>query len=206
MMAIGLLMLLGGGCFLACGFVLNAAQLTPDQMAKVHQLELQFHASTKEIFATMGIVVAVAGIYHVGVGFFVRRAMRWAIYTAIVTTIGALGLFGLDIMGGVAFGGADAIAGICVLVVIGSIFIWLFLWLFSALRGLSASGAAAAQYQAQYWQMLQQQQAYAQQPGMPVPPPPGAFGPPPPPQPPSPEPTGWAYGQQTPPPPPPSSP
>jgi hypothetical protein len=201
-MAIGVLLILAGGCFAACGFLLPYAQLSAEQEQNLKQLEAQFHGSLTTIFIAIGCVVAVAGIYHIVIGFFVRRGNRSAIYSTIVTSFLLMGWCVLNTLGGLVMGAPNAAAGVCFLVVIGALFVWLIRWLFQALRS-STSTAAMAQYQAQYWQSLQQQQAFAQPPAPGVPPPPAVpFAPPPPPQPPSPEPTGWAYGAQTPPPPP----
>ena len=200
MAAIGVLLLLGGGLFIACGFIMPYAQLTPEQSAKYHELEKELPGSVTAVFITVGSAIALSGIYHLVLGYFVRRGKRGAIYTAIVTSMIAIGFCLLYTLGGIMMGGSDAIAGMCFLVLIGALFVWLIVWLFQALRGASPV-AAAAQVQAQYWQMLQQQQGYAQMPGAGPPPPPmGFLAPPPPPEPPSPEPTGWAYGPQTPPP------
>jgi hypothetical protein len=206
MAGIGILLLLGAGLFIACGFIMPYAQLTPEQMAKYHELEKELPGSVTAVFLTVGTAIALAGIYHLILGYFVRRGRRGAIYTAIVTSMIAIGFCLLYTMGIIMMGGADAIGGLCFLVVIGALFVWLIMWLFQALRG-AGSIAVAAQMQAQYWQMRQQQQGYAQVPGAVPPPPPVLIPPPPgvlapPPEPPSPEPTGWAYAAQTPPAPP----
>jgi hypothetical protein len=199
MFAVGLLLMLGGGCFAACGFLLPGVQLPPDQAQNFQQLEKQFHGKFTIVFVAIGGVIILFGIYHIVMSFFVRRAKRGAIYATIATSFLAIGWCTLNTLGGLVMGAANALAGVCFLVVIGAIFVWQLLWLFQALRG-SSSAAAAAQYQAQYWQMLQQQQAYGQPTGLSAPPPPTTtLGPPPPPQPPSPDPAGWAYGPQTPP-------
>jgi hypothetical protein len=203
MLGIGILMLVFGALFVTFAFLMPTAQLQPDQAQKLHQLEAQLHMSLSTVFITAGSVLAGAGLYHVVMSFFVRRGGRPAIYTTIVSSFLVIGWCVLSALNGLMSGAGDAGAGVCFLAVIGAIFIWLVLWLFQALRG-TGSSAAAARYQAQYWQMLQQHTAYAQQPGMGVPPPPmSPPAPPPPPQPPAPEPPGWAYGSQTPPPSPP---
>jgi hypothetical protein len=205
MVAIGILMFLGGGLVAALGFLMPESQLPPDQVEKLHQLETQLHASLATVCITAGCVFAVAGVYHMVMGLLVRKGRRGPIYTAVVTSFLVIGWCVVNSISSVNFAGASAAPGVCLLVIIGAVFVWLLLWLFQALRG-SSSSAAAAQYQAQYWQMLQQQQAYGQQQGMAIPPPPtGVLAPPPPPQPPSPEPSGWAYGSQSPPPPPPAA-
>jgi uncharacterized membrane protein len=207
MIGIGFLMLVGGGCFVACGFLLPTAQLPPEQAQNLHKIESEFHGSFTAIFATMGVIFAAIGIYHIVAGFFVRKGWRGAIFTAIVSSFLAIGWCLVNTLGEVTTGAANAAAAVCFMIVIGVLFAWLLVWLFQALRGVG-SAAEVAQYHAQYWQSLHNQQAYAQAGGMPVPPPPpsGVLAPPPPPQPPSPEPTGWAYGSQTPPPPPPPPP
>jgi MFS family permease len=201
MAGIGVLLLLGAGLFIACAFIMPYAQLTPEQAAKFRELEKQLPVSMTAFFVAVGSAIGLAGIYHLILGFFVRRGKRGAIYTGIVTSVIAIGFCALYMLAGILMGGADAIGGMCFLVVIGTLFVWLITWLIQALRGGGAIGAAA-QAQAQYWQMMQQQQGYVQ-----VPPPPMGIltAPPPPPEPPSPEPTGWAYGAQTPPPAPPGA-
>jgi hypothetical protein len=212
MIAIGILILLGGGLLVAGAFFITASQLPPDEAAKVQQLEKQFPGLLRAAYLMMGGVAILAAIYHMAVGFLVRRGKRGAIYTAIATSFLAL-LFcaGYTLMG-IVVAGSDAAGGVCFLVFVVALFIWLLFWLFDALRD-GPSPAAIAQYQAQYWKMQQQHQAYVSQPRAGPPPPAGAdapppplsvFAPPAPPQPPSPEPTGWTYAAQTPPPPPPS--
>jgi len=202
MVGIGVLMLLGGAVFIAGGFLITIDQFPAEQAKKLHEIESQFPGMIKVVYVTVGCLVVLTGIYHLVMGYFVRRGNRGAIYTVIVSSFLALFFCAIYMAAGVFMGGSDAAGGVCFLVVIGSVFVWLLLWLFNALRS-PMSPAAVAQYQAQYWQMLQQQQAYGQPQGMGVPPPPtGVLAPPPPPQPPSPEPSGWAYGSQSPPPPP----
>jgi succinate dehydrogenase hydrophobic anchor subunit len=192
MVAIGSFMLLGGGCFAACGFILPGAQLPPEQAEQLQKIEAQFHGNFTAIFVAVGIIFAANGIYHIVMGFIVRRGARGAIYAAIVSSFLALGWFAINTLGAAATGSADMASGLCFMIAVGSIFVWLLVWLFAALRG-TTSPAAVAQYQAQYWQSLQNQQSF----GPPVPPP-NVLTPPPPP---SPDPKGWAYENQVPPPP-----
>ena len=204
MLAIGIFQILTGVLFIAAGYFMPVNQLQPEQVQKLHQLETQLHASMTMVLVIAGCVVATMGLYHVVMSFLVARRLRGAIYTVIVTSFLVLGWCAISALGQILTGDvADAVAGSCFLFIISGLFVWQIVWLFQALRS-STSTAAMAQYQAQYWQSLQQQQTFAQPPAPGVPPPPAnvPFAPPPPPQPPSPEPTGWAYGAQTPPPPP----
>jgi hypothetical protein len=204
MIAIGFLMLLCGGCVAACGVVLPNADLPPDQKANLPKVEAEFHGSLTVVCAAMGIIIGSVGLYHIITGFFVRKGQRGALYTAIVSSFLTLGWCGINTLGAVLGGATDALAGVLLMTLIGGAFVVLLGLLFQALRE-PASAIAAAQYQAQYWQSLQQQRAFSQ-PGMVLPPPmnPAAI-PAGPPEPPFPEPMGWAYGAQTlalPPPPP----
>jgi len=205
MLAIGVFQILTGALFVAAGYLMPVDQLQPEQAQRLHQLEAQLHASMTTVLVIAGGVVAVMGIYHIAMSFFVARRSRGAIYTTLVNSFLVIGWCAISALGQLLSGDvADAVAGSCFLFMIAGLFVWLIVWLFQALRS-STSTAAMAQYQAQYWQSLQQQQAFAQPPAPGVPPPGGVpFEPPPPPQPPSPEPTGWAYGPQTPPPAPPA--
>jgi hypothetical protein len=205
MFAIGILMILGGALLAACGFLVPPSevikQLPPDQSEMRHQIEAQLPGQFTATMVVAGSLAAAAGVYHILLSVFVRRGGRRAIYSGITTSVLAIGLGALNALSGLSLGAAPAIFGSCFFCVIAGLFVWLIVWLFQALRN-STSTAAMAQYQAQYWQSLQQQQAFARPPAPGVPPPATIpFAPPPPPQPPSPEPTGWAYGAQTQPPP-----
>jgi hypothetical protein len=142
--------------------------------------QLQAAATPRQILGQQVITLIVALLFVV-VGIFVRGGSRGAMILGTILTGLMLLLSALAVVGSIAamaMGNSLGGANICAAVVLGAVMLWQLLWLIGALRG--GGGAAAAQqlqaaYQAQYWQYLQQQQAYNA--AMAAPQPPGGYNP-----------------------------
>jgi ABC-type transport system involved in multi-copper enzyme maturation permease subunit len=154
-------------------------------MIRVPQYSEQFQQmfQGQEVPAA-GIVLAVAvlsgvvGLVLIGLAFAVYRGSRAGIIAAIVICALALlyamvNVIVISVAGGTVAGGLPAVA--CSLILQTVPPLWLLIWLVSALQSTGQLQLAQSQYQAQYWQYLQRQQAYQQHP----PQPPGSSPPPP---------------------------
>jgi len=186
-----------GGVGLCCGVCcIGLLRLTPVSdliaqsgidFAPLQQAGLSPETFFRVVYGIMAVTGLVGSLLLIVLGVFVRKGSMGAIITSIVlASLMALLLVINAITGLVQLAGvqsSSALAGLITVLVFLGLFIVLLTWLAQAARGVSAMRAAQMQYQAQYLQYMQQQQAYgyAQQPPQqqPVPqqPPPVEGGP-----------------------------
>lgn len=195
----GVLMIILGALAMTCGTCALGFSYTPtdqlpaEQQEAFRQMEEQVGMSLMTYMRWAGAGLMVPGVAFVLIGVWVRRGTRAAIVTAMVAAGLAVLYFALgSVLMLVRGAGIQA----CFQLVLVAPFGLLIVWLAQAWRYAGALGASQSQYQAQYWQYLQQQQQYGQQypaggyappPGQPPIAPGGSPLPPPPPPPPPPE-------------------
>ena len=182
MVALGIFILLGGGCLLL-GSTVPENQFPADTQASIHQLESQSHVSIHAVIVAMGIILAVIGLYQIIMGLFVRRGGKGTILAALIITTLITTLWAFQLFAAVVSGNAPNLAaGAGVMLITVCLMVWQLAWLFQAF--LAARRAPSDPVLAGYPQQFAQ---------------PGQFVYPP--LPPQPEPVGWPY----PPPPPPAA-
>jgi hypothetical protein len=166
-----ILMFVLGALGLLCGvgMGLMAAVVTPQQFAatpqaaKIQQIEVQLGMPIQQLLGIVAAAVGIPALLFVILGFFVFRGGKVAMILSIVLTGITLLLLALNLLSGLAGGGADAMAGACMIGVPTVLCVLLLVWLSQALRAAPTLAAMGQQYQAQYAQHQQQYQAYQQQ-------------------------------------------
>lgn len=129
--------------------------------AQLHEVELQLGISLQEMMIIAGIVCLVPGILYGIMGFLVRGGRTGAVVVSIVLTALTLVLILIQVPGAIAKGGDPASLGaaLCMMGVPLVLCIVLLTTLIKALRAAPNVDAMQQQFQAQYWQSMQQQQA-----------------------------------------------
>jgi hypothetical protein len=187
----GLLIVCGAGC-IGIGALVPFDQVRAEQPALFEQFDAQFGEDSanmmKWILITMGIITVVPAVLMIILGIFARRGGLGPIVTLMVLTI--LMLLGgvAQLVGSLLQGGGDpnTLIGTCIMVIPLALLAVLMYFLIAAARAAPQVRMMRDQYQSQFWQYQQNQQAYGQQPqhwqAPPPPPPPPQNPPPPPPQ------------------------
>jgi hypothetical protein len=173
MYVIGVLMLLGGFCFIGIGAAL------PSMLQQHPELEQQLSAMGKfpiGVIRTgiiaLGAISLLLAIALVVLARFVGGGSFGATITAIVLSALVVIYFLVSTVVGIAVGGPQNVGGVCVMLVPTVLFSLLLVWLIQAARNTSRVAQMRQQHAHQYWQYYQQQQAYGQGPYTPPPPPP----------------------------------
>lgn len=191
------LMFVLGGLGLMCGafITFGGLVLTPEMIAQspnsaqFHEFETQFSGiSIRAAVIAMGILFLLPSILYAIMGFFVRSGKMASVVLSLVLTgiTVLLSLFGLlSVVIGATQNPASLPGGLCMTGIPLVLCITLLVSLIQALRAAPAIGAMQQQFQAQYWQSMQQQQAAQLGYGYGMPPGYG-YGAPPPSQPPAP--------------------
>lgn len=162
----GLLMIILGFLMLACAMCCGGVLLAPRPMldqALTQAASGQAATLTPDEFRMASMVSMVVliglGLPMVILGMLVRRGGSGSIIAAIVLSVILLILIGLQILAsGVQGGGANIIAGACIMILPASLVSLQLVWLAQAMRARGAITAMQMQYQQQYWQYGQQQQ------------------------------------------------
>jgi hypothetical protein len=168
MMVLGGVGLVCAGCMGLLGGMVPLDQMPPEQVAVFQQLEAQTGLSATTFIRIMAGVMALPGLLLILLGAFVRAGSVVAQWISVILAGLILLVLGLNLLSGIVQMIADPAAalahgvGIFMVLVLMGLFILLMVWL---IRAISASGQlklARLQYQMQYWQYMQRQQAYAQ--------------------------------------------
>lgn len=165
------LMFVLGGLGLMCGafITFGGLVLTPEMIAQspnsaqFHEFETQFSGiSIRAAVIAMGILFLLPSILYGIMGFFVRSGKMASVVLSLVLTgiTILLALFGLlSVVVSAAGNPASLPGGLCMTGIPLVLCITLLVSLIQALRAAPAIGAMQQQFQAQYWQSMQQQQA-----------------------------------------------
>lgn len=214
------LMFVLGGLGLLCGalITLSGLVLTPEMIAQspnsaqFHEFETQFSGiSIRAFMIAMGVFCLLPSILYAVMGFFVRSGKMVSVVLSTVLS-GITLLLVLFLLLSVFVNGAKnptAIpAGLCMTVIPLVLCIVLLVTLIQAIRAAPTVAAAQQQFQNQYWQSMQQQQAAQLGYGYGMPQAGYGYGAPPPMQPPAPpgQPPVNYQAPLVPPPPPPAQP
>ena len=186
------------GLGLLCGAFITFAGviMTPEMIAQspnsadFQEFERQFSGiSIRAVMIAMGVFCRLPSILYGIMGFFVRSGKMAPVVLSMVLTgiMVLLGLFGLlSVLVSGARNPAALPGGICMVGIPLVLSIVLLVTLIQALRAAPTVAAAQQQFQAQYWQSMQQQQAAQLGYGYGMPQSGYGYGAPPPTQPPAP--------------------
>ena len=157
--------LLCGGCALAGSLVPRS----PEQMQQIQSMFPGMPQQSQAEGVVGGALIFAFSITLLVLGLAMRRGTKGPIVASMVLTILGVGwillnlfaVLGLGMMSGAAGG---AIIGVvaCAAVIVAGPLAWLIVWQVQALRATSALRNMQRQYEAQYWQYMQQRQAYGQ--------------------------------------------
>jgi hypothetical protein len=160
------------GLFLACGVlcgVLPWGTLLTQALQQNPNLKLPPNVSLSQVEVVIRVCGAIpigAGLVMILLAVFVRKGSRAATLAATILSALFAGFIVLYMLitlisGGAQGGGpAELLMAMCMMTVPALLMGWQFLWLLQAYRSRGQAETAQAQYQAQYWQYLQAQQAY----------------------------------------------
>jgi hypothetical protein len=164
-------MIVLGSLKLACGIgafglAWKWHQLPPEMAQAMQTLEAQAAAldmTGQEVLRMQGGLVSFIGALLVILGIFVRRGSRGVAIASIVIAGLLLLLLAYEIVAslGTRLSG-QMLAGLCVPAMIGSMYALLLGWLIQAVRAAPRLRRANEQWQAMWWQYMQQQQRYMQ--------------------------------------------
>ena len=163
--------------FILCGFgllcgafiTLIGAIMTPQMIAEapnnaqIHEFEAKLGGiPLRGMMIAMGVLCLLPSILYGILGFFVRSGKMVPLVISTVLAGISLVLIFIQLLGGIAQGAADPAtlgAAICMMGIPLVLCIMLLVWLIQAMRAAPTVAAAQQQFQAQYWQSMQQQQA-----------------------------------------------
>ena len=171
--------ILGAMGFLCGGLsAVVAAVFTPEMIAnapnaqQIQQMEQQVGVPIRTLLFVTSAVLLLPGVLYVAFGVWVRGGSRLSAGFSLGLTGLALLLVLLNMVGSLFNGPANAVGGICVMLIPLALLVTLVIWLIQAMTAAPRVLAMRQQFQSQYWHSQQQQQAYHAG----YAPPPGSYG------------------------------
>jgi hypothetical protein len=163
----GTLLMVLGCVGLLCGaagaFMAKNWDLLMSQQPAEMRASMPPEANAAAVMHGSLIALGVAFIMVI-LGVLVRRGAKGpTVISTVLVGILIVYPFGLSILGALVLAGRGMPQGAisaCMFTIVVGVLIWELIWLIGALRGSSAAQQLQAAYQAQYWQYVQQQQAY----------------------------------------------
>ncbi len=155
--------LLCGGFMTLFGVIMTPQMIAQaPNSAQLHEVESQLGGiSLQTMMLVAGIICIIPSILYGVMGFLVRGGRTGSVVVSIVLTALTLVLIFIQVLGGIAKGGDPASLGaaLCMMGIPLVLCIVLLVTLVKALRAAPSVDAMQQQFQAQYWQSMQQQQA-----------------------------------------------
>jgi hypothetical protein len=189
MIILGVLLLPMAGCVVMMVYFLSRSENPPEIQEKIEQMQAELGPNSGAVMLVAIRLMSLLALLYLALGIWVRRGGKVsAILSLVMVALVTLGT-AFNMLGGLASGGTNAAAGLCVFGPLVALDVLTIIWLAQAI-GNAGQVKQYRDYQQKYWAYAQQQQQwpgggypgyYGQAGGAYPPPPPAAPTPPPPP-------------------------